>query len=381
MRFSTFGLALGCLALVLVGDPASAGTGAANASDVGLTPLKLREYNPLKVKNQGPDRAEGVVYFIDGLDSYHRRRDEYTATYPYVYGLNTHFGWDVIAAKFPNAERYSFRAIPRSSIYIIQRLRALKAQGYKKVILAGQSWGAWVSVDVAKRYPADPAIDALLLTAPANYGTRQFAGKPNPYFERNKTEYVENIKSIRTPTAAIFFRDDEFDPGGRGPITRDTLENHAVAGLIIDQPPDFIGHGAGWQLAFDYAYGPCLDAFLKKPRDATCDTLPAPSNKDTRSVMSEKDVLSGGARPITLSDLTGKTLINTSPSGQVTVEKYAVDSFSSMSDSTTFTGKMRADGDNICFLNACNRIYQLGDGGFISFSHDGNWTGRMVSAE
>jgi hypothetical protein len=286
----------------------------------------------------------------------------------------------VIAAKFPNAEPYSMNAIPGSSMYILQRVDQLRAQGYKKVILAGQSWGAWVTVDTARQDGAEKHIDALLLTAPANYGTSVWKGKPNVNFILNKTEYEQNIRTIRVPTAAIFFKDDEFDPGGRGPATRNTFAMNHVAAMVLDQPPGFSGHGGGWMPQFDYVYGGCLDSFLEQPRTMRCDASMQPSKTDSRSVATEQDALDGGAQLVSLSDLVDKTFIVTGMGGQVTVEQYSPSMAFVTADDSTFHEEMRNDGDKICFINTCSRIYRLKDGGFVGFGSDGHLTTRMVEA-
>ncbi|MDB5526037.1 MAG: hypothetical protein JWM58_3800 [Rhizobium sp.] len=380
MQFLRFGFAIVFAALSTF-NTGRAATGAADGSEIAITPLELKEYTPLKVRNKGPALAEGIVYFVDGLDSYNRSRDDYRATYPYLYGLNTKADWDVINAKFPNAERYSFRSIPRSSKYLLGRLQQLKAQGYRKIVLAGQSWGAWVTVDVARRAEATKLIDAILLTAPANYGTREFDGKPNAYFIRNKTEYLENIKAIRIPTIATFFRDDEFDPGGRGPITRDTLKANNVPALVIDNPADLPGHGAGWLPEFDQSYGACISAFLVQPKDTSCDGVNPLSTTGIASVASERQMVARGAVLISLKELSGRKFIVTSPRGHVTVEEYGLAIAKVLSDHAMYSAAMISNGDKICFASACSRIYRLSDGELIGFGSDGNWTVKMVPAD
>lgn len=380
MRCSIAGFTVLSLVLSNLGL-AQAETGTGSAAEVSVAPIQLSEYNPLKVKNVGPARAKGIVYFIDGLDSNNRTRDDYHATYPYIYGLNTRHGWDVIAAKFPNSQRYSFRSIPGSSEYLLARLAELRARGYRKIVLAGQSWGAWVTVDVARREGAQKAVDAILLTAPANYGMREWDGKPNPYFVLNKSEYLEKLKTIRVPTIATFFKDDEFDPGGRGPITRQILAANDVPAVVIDQPSDLIGHGAGWQPQFDYVYGDCIAAFLAQPKDGSCDGTAAPSMSDIRSVKTEKDVIAGGGAPVSLKDINNKTFIVISPRGHVTVEQYGTVTAKVLTDTSTYTAQMRSKGQEICFGFACSRYYRLKDGSLIGFGSDGNWTSKMVTAD
>jgi pimeloyl-ACP methyl ester carboxylesterase len=146
------------------------------------------EYTPLKLHNKGPGQADGVIYFVEGLDKNDRSRDDFRATYPIVYQKNQRFGWDVVEAKFPNNADHGISSIAQSSNHVIARLAQLRGEGYKKIVLAGQSWGAWVSIDVAARRTADKPMDSLLLIAPANYGMKQYGGKPNEFFVLNKTE-------------------------------------------------------------------------------------------------------------------------------------------------------------------------------------------------
>jgi hypothetical protein len=65
--FPAIACALGLsLSLSLAGAVHAGTTG--GSGPVAVRPLKLTEYVSLKVQNHGPDKAEGVVYFLDGLD-------------------------------------------------------------------------------------------------------------------------------------------------------------------------------------------------------------------------------------------------------------------------------------------------------------------------
>jgi pimeloyl-ACP methyl ester carboxylesterase len=339
------------------------------------------EYTPLKVHNKGSKEAQGVIYFIEGLDKNDRSRDDFRATYPIVYQMNQRFGWDVIEAKFPNNADYGMSSIAQSSNHVIARLAQLRAQGYKKIVLAGQSWGAWVSIDVAARRTAGKPMDSLLLIAPANYGMKQYDGKANEYFILNKTEYVENIKSIKVPAAVVFFRDDEYDPGGRGSPTQATFSKNGVPLFLIDRPQSLEGHGAAWQLRFGALYGACVDRFIKTFSATTC-AAPKKSALTTDAVQSEADLLKpdSGARRVGLDQLQGKTLIETTPMGFVSVNKISEAEVEISTMDAAYSMAVSSRGDLTCVGNICRKLYQLGDGGYVAVDDKGGVTSWLVPA-
>jgi hypothetical protein len=65
------------------------------------------------------------------------------------------------------------------------------------------------------------------------------------------------------PAVIVFFRDDEYDPGGRGSLTQETFSRNGVPLFLIDRPQSLGGHGAVWQLRFAALYGACVDRFIK----------------------------------------------------------------------------------------------------------------------
>lgn len=365
---------------------AAASAGSTGSSEYGiaeLTPLKLDEYTPLKVHNKGPDKARGVVYFIDGLDKDDRMRDDFRATYPIVYEMNRRFGWDVIEAKFPNRADYEMSSIPQSSKYVMARLTQLRAEGYKHIMLAGQSWGAWVSVDVAAKPGVEKPMDSLLLIAPANYGMREYNGQPNEYFILNKSEYIQNIRAISVPTVAVFFRNDEFDPGGRGPITQDTYSRNGVPLLLIDGPAEFDGHGAAWQPRFAAYYGSCIDRFIREHAASTCSTDDKQAHLATALVTSEADLLApgSGAKPVALDQLVGTTLIATTPNGFVSVREIypREERIATMDD--VYRSPISKKGNLTCFDKICRKLYRLADGGFVSIDQQGQVSAWLIPVD
>ena len=65
----------------------------------------------------------------------------------------------------------------------------------------------------------------------------------NAEFANNGLLFDQLVARVRYPTAAIFFAEDEFEPGDRGTNAVKTLTEHHVANLIIDHPSGFAGRG------------------------------------------------------------------------------------------------------------------------------------------
>jgi hypothetical protein len=85
----------------------------------------------------------------------------------------------------------------------------LKHKGYRRVVLAGQSFGAFISLSAAGR---SDAVDVAIGTAPAAYGS----ARSNPTgYTLNATRLYDLLGNVRRE---LFFEGDVFDPGGRGPI-------------------------------------------------------------------------------------------------------------------------------------------------------------------
>jgi pimeloyl-ACP methyl ester carboxylesterase len=75
------------------------------------------------------------------------------------------------------------------------------------VVLAGQSWGGWISLVVARDHLGlRPAPDALMLMAPTTWGPRlRITGAPNPNFPKSVSQLRHLLETVRIPIVAAFF--------------------------------------------------------------------------------------------------------------------------------------------------------------------------------
>ncbi len=126
-----------------------------------IRPIQLIEFTPWLVVNHGPDVAKGILYYIRGwseglgLDEFHLA--------PYLTKTLGENGWDVVVAKYPQGEvdqQFRYTSVSAAAPFVRERTAALRAQGYKRVILGGQSWGSWVEM-AADQQPGTPGGCAM----------------------------------------------------------------------------------------------------------------------------------------------------------------------------------------------------------------------------
>lgn len=297
--------------IACVGEKVRALVGAeANMPVVTSKPLPLVEFTPwLIAAPRGPAAAKGVIYFVGGFES-GGMLDGFHIT-PYFLTRLSDDGWDVVGAKAPRNEHVRFGAEIASggAATIVRRIKELRAQGYKRVVAAGHSWGAW-SIMMAERASILSA-DVLLLSGPATFGPRisLINNRPSPAFALNASLFPPLVHEIKTPSILMLFKDDIFDPGGRGLVAEKALSERSVAHLVLDQPAGFSGHYAGWLPVFDYEYGHCVEAFIETHSNAPCIPPPLVKN-DFRSILSLKQLALVDRKPITSAEpLVGRKFV------------------------------------------------------------------------
>jgi acetyl esterase/lipase len=154
--------------------------------------------------------------------------------------------------------------LPASSADLAKRVGALKQQGYRRVVLAGQSFGGFLSLMAAEQ---TDGVEAVVAIAPAAFGS--FFDSYDSW-QMNATELYRHLDRLAgTRVMLAFFHGDDYDPGGRGPQARSILAAHNVEHLVIDQPRDLVGHLAGASGLFVRRYGACLRQFLEAPLPST----------------------------------------------------------------------------------------------------------------
>ena len=230
------------------------------AAQLGYAQTWLAAAYP-ELANLGPTDAAGAVIWSHGISR--DSEDSEAPTPPFMARLRG-AGWDIFRLNRWRAND-TFAASAQALIQAVQRL---KQKGYRRVTLAGQSFGGFLSLKVAN---VSDDVDAVIATAPAAYGT--YADQYETW-RANATELYPLLARVRRARVMLFFfHGDEFDPGGRGERSRDILTEHRLDYVVIDQPRQLTTHWAAATPLFARLYGGCILAFLQASNfmpDAQC---------------------------------------------------------------------------------------------------------------
>jgi len=211
----------------------------------------------------GPQAAKGVVIWNHGTTTYYAASDPSESAVPIFVSLLRDAGFDVYRLDRPP----SGESIDASTAALLAAVQQVKSEGYRKIVLAGQSAGAWISI-IAAGKTAD--IYAVIANAPAYYGV------DHPRYTMNAYVLFDNLKAVQTRRVMLsFFRNDPFDPGGRGPKSAEILRGRGIDTLITDQPEGFSGHDSGNGGLFYRRFGPCVLAMAGNgpvPTRETCES-------------------------------------------------------------------------------------------------------------
>jgi dienelactone hydrolase len=210
---------------------------------------------------RGPAAATGVVIYNHGTSA----GDSFGSPLPPYMRLIQRAGWDVV-----RLDRKVEWDTHRESTAALQRaIAAMREQGYQRIVLAGQSRGAWLNIMAIAEAPG---IHAIISTAPGGYGDGNIGA-----VGRSAQQLFDMLADARSARVALFyFAGDlrENVPGGRGSPSRRALARAGLPALVINEPADFHGHGAAGSGFFARRYGECLVRFIAPavpPKDFACD--------------------------------------------------------------------------------------------------------------
>ena len=209
-------------------------------------------------ENKGPQAAAGLIvwshgYFL-GIDA--------TTTAPQ--GQVAYFtaaGYDLY-----RFDREYIRDWPGDATALTDAVKQAKAMGYRRVILAGQSAGGWVSLAATMR---GAPVDGVISVSAAHHGEV----KDMRDVSVARSEWQQIVKAIkRGPRIVVVnFADDSYDVGGRMEDARAAFGASGVDAVVISSPEGFKGHGAANSNTFPRKFGACLHGFIETgARQAPC---------------------------------------------------------------------------------------------------------------
>jgi dienelactone hydrolase len=202
----------------------------------------------------GPEKAAGIAIWSHGrsLDA----EDSQSPTPPYLTALHDS-GWDVV--RFDRLRDGD--TLPDSTRTLVEHVGDLKKQGYRRIMLAGQSFGAFLSLMAAD---ASSDVDAVVATAPAAFGDFEDSYDTWRLNATRLYPLIEQVKHARV--MLFFFHGDDFDPGGRSERARAILSERGLGYAIVDQPAFLVGHWSSSTGLFVRRFGGCIRDFAEADR-------------------------------------------------------------------------------------------------------------------
>lgn len=168
--------------------------------------------------------------------------------------------WDVVRFdRHPNSDEPD-----RAAGWLRDGIAALRAAGYARVIVGGQSRGAWNALMMLDQ---PGLVDAVVAISPARHGDGAIGNANYPRATQDFRDLLTAATGRRARVVIAGFQGDNFipDPDARSAAVRELLPSRTAAFLWLDRPEGHQGHGAGNNWRFGEAYGACILRFVTAP--------------------------------------------------------------------------------------------------------------------
>lgn len=331
---------------------------------------------------KGPGKALGLVLYVPGHGTSGRVRQGHRVP-PFLLEFDRR-GFDVAKLNYPTVRisRYYAR-------YLEDAITHYRGLGYKKIVMAGQSAGAWLSI--LTEMGGKVRVDAILASVPALYGKSEldYAHKKATGLSfRNETKLQPLLKRLAVKTlqrlkkgeideklrvALLFFDKDPYDPKGRAKRVQRLLTRKgmklALDAWTLAHPAGIEGHSGWWRQGFAARYGACLVDFTLQGNGSAC---PPPSNPGPDLLTTEEALKKSPARLLTgeeirrlvtgrtetsrrLKDGTLATIHYLPPEEEegagVYIGRFRAQTAQHYSQRSTHMGRWKVKGDELCILD------------------------------
>jgi pimeloyl-ACP methyl ester carboxylesterase len=206
----------------------------------------------------GPRAAEGVVVWSHGYGG--PTADHRVRPAPGALAALNDAGWDILRFDRDPAEDHlaaSLSALGRG-------LPLLRAAGYRRIVLAGQSRGGWQSVMAAAERPE--LVHAALAFAPAAHGE---AERPNNHAAAlaDFARLLAGLPPDGPRLAVAVFEGDGFDPdpAARAALVAEAATRRRAPTLALFPENAARGHSGGFDWRFTSLHAPCLLTLVRAP--------------------------------------------------------------------------------------------------------------------
>jgi pimeloyl-ACP methyl ester carboxylesterase len=207
---------------------------------------------------QGPDKAIGLVIWNHGVDG---QLPQYNGPPVPAMAALAARGWDVIKLnRNPVWENSWSNAGRRHVARVAEEVAAARKQGYRRIVVAGQSYGGAIALAAAG---AIDGLWAVIATAPGTGQEMRSDGVVTDKWSHAIAQqtYEQLYEAGKTRIVAVFPDDDEFIGIRRGSEARAILGEKSLPFLIVDETAPLKGHHGAYGNAFG-PYATCIAHFL-----------------------------------------------------------------------------------------------------------------------
>jgi len=230
-----------------------------------------KEYPPV-----GPEKAKGIVLWSHGVRG---RQASYQYPPAPVVELLAKDGWDVVKInRNPIYEDGWLNSGLKHVRDVAARAAKAKADGYRVVMVGGESYGGAIAIEASAR---EPKIDAVFALVPGQGSDAGNIGNTREY-ENLTAELIESIEDAKAAKIVVAIAEgDHLHPFEvRGPKLRTVLMKKKSF-VLFDEAMPIKGHGAGNTRQFAAWYGPCLVGYFAGPEKHGETACPSPAKVPT----------------------------------------------------------------------------------------------------
>lgn len=233
------------------------------------------EYAFCDLPIQGPGRAKGLVLWSHGVAG---KTDEYRNPAPPFVRKLAHAGWDVVKVNRNGLHEScagggSFAQCwvggARHVDDLVQRTRQAQAQGYARIVAAGQSFGGAISAEANAKAPG--LFHAVIATSPGHGSDAGSGSSTRGVYYTLDQQLLDVLQKQRSGRIVISLPPgDQLHPNRYGdpigPKVNRILVSSGLAFVQFDESLPISGHGAARTNQFAAWFGDCLREFVDPAR-------------------------------------------------------------------------------------------------------------------
>jgi dienelactone hydrolase len=213
---------------------------------------------------KGAAAAKGVVFWSHGVSG---KLAQYDSPPPAIMRDFARAGWDVVKVQRNNLHENGWSVSGgRHVADLVERIEKAHAQGYRRIVAAGQSYGGAISIEASAR---TDRLFGVLATGPG-HGSDTCGGSATGarggarLADTVQRQLADAISRMKAPRAIVVMaaKDECQGFNDPGPSIRAALAAAPGKFLFLDEAMPLAGHSAVFLAQFRTWYGECIQRFL-----------------------------------------------------------------------------------------------------------------------